>query len=302
MRSVGATTLLVAGLLTAGVWGAACSDPSPTVIGRDAIVVFGPYRGVEADNFAASLRGFERATGIEVNYTNSAVFVSDLDRRLESGLDAPDIAIVPQPGGDRRARRAWRRRGVGPRHARDNRRELRRARREPHAGRSGIRGALPDLAEIVGVVPTRRVRALRLGCSDHLRRTRKARRLRRREGRTAGGLRSILQVDVTEASKPVFDDPAGCAMYEQATFAQSWFPDGVEVGDGVKFFVLPDQDADTLDPMLIGADGLVQFSEDDRVAQLMTYLVSPDGSRDWARRGGYISARTSVDVDLRHRN
>ena len=80
---------------------AACSNPlspaSGTVDGA-AIAVFGPYRGVEADNFAASLRGFEEATGIAVNYTGSADFVSDLRQRVESGLDAPDVAVIPQPG------------------------------------------------------------------------------------------------------------------------------------------------------------------------------------------------------------
>ena len=80
---------------------AACSNPlasAPGDGGGDAIDVFGPYRGVEADNFAASLRGFEDATGIDVTYTGSADFVSDLRQRIESGLDAPDIAVVPQPG------------------------------------------------------------------------------------------------------------------------------------------------------------------------------------------------------------
>jgi alpha-glucoside transport system substrate-binding protein len=116
-------------------------------------------------------------------------------------------------------------------------------------------------------------------------------------GRTAGGLRSILQVDVTEASEPMFDDPATCAMYKQAAFAESWFPNDVEIGVDVDFFVLPGQRGDTLAPMLVGADSIVQFSDDDRVDQLMTYLVSPEGGREWAKRGGYISARTSVDVD-----
>ncbi len=86
-------------------------------------------------------------------------------------------------------------------------------------------------------------------------------------------------------------------MYKQAAFAESWFPDGVEIGTDVEFFVLPGTDAATLAPMVVGADSLVQFSGDDRVDELMEYLVSPDGGRAWAQRGGYLSARTSVDVD-----
>jgi alpha-glucoside transport system substrate-binding protein len=44
-------------------------------------------------------------------------------------------------------------------------------------------------------------------------------------------------------------------------------------------------------------DGFVQFSDDALVDELMAYLVSPEGGREWAKRGGYLSARTSVDLD-----
>jgi alpha-glucoside transport system substrate-binding protein len=119
-------------------------------------------------------------------------------------------------------------------------------------------------------------------------------------GRTAGGLRTILQTDVTRAGEPLFGDPPGCAMYKQASFAEAWFPDGVEIGSDVATFVFPSADASDTPPMLVGADGLVQFSDDAEVHRLMEYLVSPEGGREWARRGGYLSARTSVDVDTYH--
>ena len=79
---------------------AACSSPysaAPSPPAGEVIDVFGPYRGAEADGFAASLQAFEEETGIAVSYTGSADFVSDLRQRVESGLDAPDIAVVPQP-------------------------------------------------------------------------------------------------------------------------------------------------------------------------------------------------------------
>jgi alpha-glucoside transport system substrate-binding protein len=69
------------------------------------------------------------------------------------------------------------------------------------------------------------------------------------------------------------------------------------VGEDVDFFVMPGPDLAEPSPMLIGADGLVKFSDDERVDEPMAYLVSPDGGREWARRGGYLSARTSVDLD-----
>ena len=86
-------------------------------------------------------------------------------------------------------------------------------------------------------------------------------------------------------------------MYKQASFAEEWFPDGIEVGDEVDFFVLPGIGDGAVTPMVVGADALVQFSDDAEVHRLMEYLVTPDGGHEWARRGGYLSGRTSVDVE-----
>ncbi len=346
---------------------AACADPPSSTPG-DAIDVFGPYRGVEADNFAASLQGFEDATGIEVTYTGSADFVSDLRQRIESGLDAPDIAVVPQPGLISEAVD----RGVAV--------PLSEATTAAIAEHYGERAAdltmgnegftapyrvsakslvwyRPDVFEEYGwAIPTTldelgalvdeiertetgsatpiapwcfsmaagtatgwaatdwvedlvirqagidaydRWTAGELAWSDLAIRDALTTfdGLVVASGRAAGGLRSILQVDVTLAGEPMFRTPAECAMYKQASFATSWFPDGIDVGEDVDFFVLPAVEDAVVAPMLVGADGLVQFSDDDDVHRLMEYLVTPDGAREWARRGGYLSARTSVDVE-----
>ncbi len=350
----------------AGATFAACDSPSPTP-GRDAIEIFGPYRGAEADNFAASLRGFEQETGIEVNYTGSADFVSDLEQRSESGLDVPDIAVVPQPGLiadlverkvivplDDRTLNAiaenydvrvdditqggagyvapyriapkslvWYRPDVFEQNGWEvpaTIDQLVELVDRISAGDTSDGGVAPwcfamaagtatgwaatDWVEDIvlhqaGVDAYDQWTAGTLAWDDPT--IRQALTtvddLVVAAGRSVGGLRRILQGDVTEASAPMFTDPPGCAMYKQASFAQSWFPDDVVVGEDVDFFVMPGPDPTVSSPMIIGADGLVQFSDDERVDELMTYLVSPDGGREWAKRGGYLSARTSVDLD-----
>jgi len=62
------------------------------------ITVFGPYRGAEADHFAASAEAFTDRTGITIRYTGSADFVVDLNRRSIELNDPPDVAMVPQTG------------------------------------------------------------------------------------------------------------------------------------------------------------------------------------------------------------
>jgi alpha-glucoside transport system substrate-binding protein len=368
MNRIAAVTF--AGILAATL--AACGSPSATPSDADAIDVFGPYRGNEADRFAASLRGFEQSTGIEVNYTGSADFVRDLRQRVESGLDAPDIAIVPQPGfvselverdlavalsdatlaaiDEHYGTRAegltrpapgytapyrispkslvWYRPEVFEQYGWqvpatfDELEALADRIGELQSDRSGIRiapwcftmaagtatgWAATDWVEDVvlridGPAVYDRWTAGELPWDDPEIRAALARvdDLVVATGRSAGGLRSILQVDVDQAGEPMFDDAPGCAMYKQAAFAESWFPDGVEIGTDVDFFVLPGRDPATPAPMLVGADSLVQFSDDDRVGELMNYLVSPDGGREWAKRGGYLSARTSIDIETYH--
>lgn len=116
-------------------------------------------------------------------------------------------------------------------------------------------------------------------------------------GRTFGGTQTILQVEVARASEPLFTDPAGCAMYKQASFATSWFPSGTTVGpDGaVDFFTLPGQQAEVPPPLLVAGTSAVQLVGKPQVDELMSYLASPEGAEAWARRGGYVSLRTNVD-------
>jgi alpha-glucoside transport system substrate-binding protein len=361
-------------LLVLGVTMAACGNPvtpESGTVDEAAIDVFGPYRGAEADSFAASLRHFEDTTGIAVNYTGSADFVSDLRQRIESGLDAPDIAVIPQPGliaeivdrgtavalddatldaiaehyGERGAALTG---GLGSFVApyRVSPKSLVWYRPDVFEQEGwSIPTTLDELVDLVdriedghdgsstpiapwcfamasgsatGWAATDWVEDLvvrRSGpdvydrwSSGDLPWTDPAIRdaltefdgLVVQSGRAAGGLRTILQVDVARAADPLFRDPAGCAMYKQASFAEAWFPDGVEIGRDVDVFVLPGVAGGEPAPMIVGADSLVQFSEGDQVDRLMQYLVSPDGGREWARRGGYLSGRTSIDVETYH--
>ncbi|HUW03889.1 MAG TPA: ABC transporter substrate-binding protein [Acidimicrobiales bacterium] len=90
--------LAMAAALLMGISAAACSaEGSDETAGASRLEVFVPYRGVEADNFKASLRAFEDETGIEVRVIGSADFASELQRRVNDARP-PDVAIVPQPG------------------------------------------------------------------------------------------------------------------------------------------------------------------------------------------------------------
>jgi alpha-glucoside transport system substrate-binding protein len=118
-------------------------------------------------------------------------------------------------------------------------------------------------------------------------------------GRSLGGRADVLQVEVARAPEGLFTPVPGCAMYKQASFATSWFPDGTTIGEDadVDFFTLPGATVDEPAPLLTAGTAAVQLSDRSEVNELMEYLASPDGSRAWAERGGYVSARTNVDAE-----
>ena len=63
----------------------------------DAVELYGTISGVEAEQLEESILKFEDCTGIDVTYNGSDEFETEINIRVEGG-NAPDLAIIPQPG------------------------------------------------------------------------------------------------------------------------------------------------------------------------------------------------------------
>ncbi|WP_426715199.1 hypothetical protein, partial [Campylobacter coli] len=59
--------------------------------------ISGGITGIEAENMQKSFDAFTEDTGIIVEYTGDKAFEGNIVTKVQGG-DAPDIAIVPQPG------------------------------------------------------------------------------------------------------------------------------------------------------------------------------------------------------------
>ena len=64
---------------------------------KSTLAISGPETGSEADGFTESFKPFTDDTGIEINYTGSRDFETQIRVAAEGG-DLPDIAVIPQPG------------------------------------------------------------------------------------------------------------------------------------------------------------------------------------------------------------
>jgi alpha-glucoside transport system substrate-binding protein len=61
------------------------------------LTISGPETGSEADGFTEAFASFTEDTGIEIDYTGSRDFETQIRVSAEGG-DLPDIAVIPQPG------------------------------------------------------------------------------------------------------------------------------------------------------------------------------------------------------------
>ena len=74
----------------------ACSQSEPTA-GEKSVTILGQFSPEETARFEESLRPFEARTGIDVVYESADNFTSLLRMRISS-FNAPDLAVLPQPG------------------------------------------------------------------------------------------------------------------------------------------------------------------------------------------------------------
>ena len=115
-----------------------------------------------------------------------------------------------------------------------------------------------------------------------------------------GDVRSIATTAFWEAGAPILDGK--CAMLQQASFYEAQWPDfqeGLEIGpDGDVFaFYLPSPDR-TKPLRIVGGIGfVVAFSSRPEVADVLTYLSTPEWNTKRAEQGGGLSANRGVPLD-----
>ncbi len=351
------TALLVAATL------AACSGTPELESDRPSVTVFGPWRGVSADAFRASMTSFEDRTGIDVVYTGSAGFAQDATRRVDDGL-ATDVMIFPQPGlmlelADRGLLLPL------PSHvvelaARSHRPEVNEAVSAVQADvgvvyRLNVKSLVwypPALFDSFGYSVPRTWTELDalaqqiaddgtapwcLGVEafassgwaatdwveDILLRSAPPQTYDRwvagdlpftdptiaasfetfsdmalTPGRSLGGRRSVLNTNVATAAQPQFDDPPGCLLHRQASFASDDLDPSVVIGpDGdTDVFVLPGRAGET-PPLLVGGTFAAAGTDRPETWELLAYLASAEGSATWVQRGGFLSPHASVTAD-----
>ena len=89
--------ILVILLLTLSVSSCAKKEAKMTVPEKKVVTMAGPFTDNDAVKFNESIKAFEEATGIDIQYEGSKEFEASISVRIEGG-DPPDIVDFPQPG------------------------------------------------------------------------------------------------------------------------------------------------------------------------------------------------------------
>ncbi len=95
LAAVGATA--VAALALAGCAEGGGDETDDGNIEGETVTISGGITGIEAENMQKSFDAFTSETGVIVEYTGDKAFEGNIVTKVQGG-DAPDIAIVPQPG------------------------------------------------------------------------------------------------------------------------------------------------------------------------------------------------------------
>ena len=99
------------------------------------------------------------------------------------------------------------------------------------------------------------------------------------EGFILGGADNIASIAVTDSPNPLFEEPPGCLMLKQGSFASNWFPDAPgfeegEVEDELSVFPFPTIDGNP--GAMGGGDTLVVFEGSDANIQVVKDWITPE--------------------------
>lgn len=120
----------------------------------------------------------------------------------------------------------------------------------------------------------------------------------RNDDMVAGGAGGVASTDFRDSPTGLFSSPPQCYMHRQASFATSFFPDDVEVGEDADFFYFPAfSEKDLGSPVLGGGTLLAITDPSDATTELMKFLQLPIAHELWMAESGFLTPHTGVNLD-----
>lgn len=111
-----------------------------------------------------------------------------------------------------------------------------------------------------------------------------------------GGKENILTEPWYDSFHHLFENPPGCYLYKQASWAPISFPKTVTYGKDYDFFYLPPIDPEFGKPVLAGGDIFAMFNDRPEVREVMRYLTTAESVKSMIP-AGYLSPYKETPIE-----
>jgi alpha-glucoside transport system substrate-binding protein len=112
-----------------------------------------------------------------------------------------------------------------------------------------------------------------------------------------GGTSAIFTESFIESPSHLFEDPPGCYLHKQGTFARFFFPQGASYGQDYDFFYLPPIDPEFGNPVLGSGHVFVMFKDRPEVREVMRYLTTAESTEALIKNGGFLSPHRDTPIE-----
>jgi len=112
-----------------------------------------------------------------------------------------------------------------------------------------------------------------------------------------GGVENILNENIRESPSHLFEDPPGCYLHRQASFALLFFPEGLRYGQDYDFFYLPPIDPEFGKPVLGSGEIFAMFNDRPEVREVMLYLTTAESAKVMIQNGGFLSWHKDTPIE-----
>jgi alpha-glucoside transport system substrate-binding protein len=112
-----------------------------------------------------------------------------------------------------------------------------------------------------------------------------------------GGLENITSEYYQDNPAHLFEDPPGCYLHKQASFAPLFFPPGVRYGEDYDFFYFPPIDPEYGKPVLGSGDIVAMLNDRPEVREVMRYFTTPESAKVMIEHGGYLNPHRGTPIE-----
>jgi alpha-glucoside transport system substrate-binding protein len=112
-----------------------------------------------------------------------------------------------------------------------------------------------------------------------------------------GGVANITTESFLENPAHLFEDPPGCYLHKQASFAPLFFPKGVLYGNDYDFFYLPPIDPELGNPVLGSGDVIAMLNDRPEVREVIRYFTTAESAKVLIEHGGYLSPHKDTPIE-----